>query len=102
MKKIVILILIACSILTLSACTVNWFGETYDAPWYVIAIPIAIIAVAGYFILMNMTFVCPDCNTEFKPKKHHLFVTIHMGRKRLAKCPKCGRFGYCSRKKDVR
>ena len=68
-------------------------GQVFEA-----AIPIAIIAAVGYFILMNMTFVCPDCNTEFKPKKHHLFVTVHMGRKRLAKCPKCGRFGYCDRK----
>ena len=99
MKKIILLILTACSIFTLSSCRVNWFGETYDAPWYVIAIPVAIIAIVGYFILMNITFVCPDCNTEFKPKKHHLFVTIHMGRKRLAKCPKCGRFGYCSKKR---
>ena len=100
MKKIIILILIACSILTLSACTVNWFGETYDAPWYAIAIPIAIVFVAGYFILMNTTFVCPDCNTEFKPKWYQLSVCVHMGRKRLAKCPKCGRFGYCNRKKN--
>ena len=99
MKKITLLILTACSIFTLSSCTVNWFGETYDAPWYVIAIPIAIIAVASYFILMNMTFICPDCNTEFKPKKYHLFVAVHMVHKRLAKCPKCGRFGYFDKKR---
>ena len=101
MKKLLLLIFTLLSTFSLSSCKVNWFGETYDAPWYVIAIPVAIIAVAGYFILMNTTFVCPDCNTEFKPKWYQLSVCVHMGRKRLAKCPKCHRFGYCQRKKDV-
>ena len=102
MKKLIFLLAIFVCAITPCSCTVNWFGETYDAPWYVIAIPIAIIAVVGYFILMNTVFVCPDCNTEFKPKWYQLSVCVHMGRKRLAKCPKCGRFGYCARAKDVK
>ena len=100
MKKILLLSATLMCALTLCSCKVNWFGATYDAPWYVIAIPIAIIALVGYFTLMNTTFICPDCGEEFKPRKHHLFVTIHMGRKRLAKCPKCGRFGYCDKKHE--
>ena len=99
MKKISMICILLVMAAALCSCQVNWFGETAEAPRYAIAIPIAVIMVVGYWILMSSTFVCPDCNTEFKPKWYHLFVTVHFGGKRLAKCPKCGRFGYCARKK---
>ena len=99
MKKVLILFLILTTVFSLTSCTVNWFGGTKDVPWYFIAIPVAIIAIVGYFILMSKTYICPDCGTEFKAKPYHLFVTIHMGRKRIAKCPKCGRTGYCEVKR---
>lgn len=99
MKKILLLSATLVCALILCSCKVNWFGATYDVPWYVIAIPIAIIAVVGYFILMNTTFICPDCGEKFKPKWYQLSVCVHMGRKRLAKCPRCGRFGYCNKTK---
>ena len=81
--------------LSLSSCTVNWFGDTMDVPWYFVAIPIMLIAVFGYIILMAKTYICPLCKTEFKAKPYQLYVTIHMGRRRIAKCPKCGRKGFC-------
>ena len=84
---------------SLSSCKVNWFGDTLDVPWYYIAIPVLLIAVFGYVILMSKTYVCPHCQTEFKAKPHQLYVTIHMGRKRVAKCPKCGRKGFCEVKR---
>ena len=99
MRKLPLTSALALSTLTLTSCKVNWFGESFDAPWYVIAIPVAIIAIAGYFILMNTTFICPDCNTEFKPKWYQLSVTVHFGNKRLVKCPKCGKKGFFERKK---
>ena len=99
MKKVLALIITLTMVLSLSSCTVNWFGGTKDVPWYFVAIPIVLIAVFGYFILMSKTYICPDCGTEFKAKPYHLFVTIHMGRKRIAKCPKCGRTGYCEIKR---
>ena len=83
----------------LCSCEVNWFGSTVDVPWYAIAIPVAVIAVVGYIILMNMTFICPHCQTEFKPKWYQLSICIHMSRNRLAKCPKCGKTSFCKRKK---
>ena len=95
MKKTAFLFALSAATLSLCSCRVNWFGETVDAPWYVVAIPIAVIAVAGYFILMSKTYICPDCETEFQAKPYELSVTVHMGRKRLAKCPCCGRKGFC-------
>ncbi len=99
MKKILALFIVVIMVLSLSSCTVNWFGDTKEVPWYSVAIPILLIAILGYVILMSKTYICPDCKTEFKAKPYHLFVAIHMGRKRIAKCPKCGRIGYCEIKR---
>ena len=81
--------------LSLSSCTVNWFGGTKDVPWYFVAIPVLLIFILGYVILMSKTYICPHCGTEFKAKPHQLYVTIHMGGKRMAKCPTCGKKGFC-------
>ena len=99
MKKAFSFLLISIMTLSLSSCTVNWFGDTSEVPWYYIAIPVLLIAVFGYIIIMSKTYICPHCNTEFKPKPHQLYVTIHMGNKRIAKCPNCGRKGFCEIKK---
>ena len=99
MKKLLALIIVICVTVSLCSCQVNWFTETYDVPWYFIAIPVALIAVLGYFILMNTTFICPYCGTEFKPKWYQLSVSVHMNGKRLAKCPFCQRQSFCERKR---
>ena len=77
MKKLLSLPLFLLPALCLCSCEVNWFGETLDAPWYAIAIPVALIAVVGYFILMSKTYVCPECGTEFKAKPWQLSVMVH-------------------------
>ena len=99
MKKLLLIITSVILTLTLTSCTVNWFGETRDVAWYVVAIPVAIILVLGYIIIMSKTFVCPKCNTEFKPKWYHLDATIHNMDKRVGRCPKCGYKGFCKIKK---
>ncbi len=99
MKKILLLPAVFCLAISLCSCNVNWFRETVDVPWYAIAIPVAILAVVGYIILMNMTFVCPHCGAEFKPKWYQLSVCFHINRSRLAKCPRCGKTSFCERKK---
>ena len=99
MKKLLSCLTTLTVTLSLSSCTVNWFGDTMDVPWYYIAIPASLIAVAGYIILMSKTYVCPHCKTEFKAKPHQLYVTVHMCGKRIAKCPRCGRKGFCKVKK---
>ena len=94
-------VLVGCIVAAvLSSCTVNGFGgNTMEVPWYYLVGLISLIAILGYGILMSKTYICPDCGTEFKAKPYHLFVTIHMGRKRMAKCPKCGRKGFCEIKR---
>ena len=99
MKKAFLIFVISIMALALSSCTVNWFGDTMDVPWYYVAIPVFLIAVFGYIILMSKTYICPHCKTEFKAKPYQLYVTVHMGGKRIAKCPQCGRKGFCETKK---
>ena len=99
MKKVLLLLISLIVVLSLTSCTVNWFGGTREVPWYYVAIPVAVIFILGYFILMSKTYVCPDCGAEFKAKPYQLYVTVHCGRKRLAKCPKCGRKGFCKVKR---
>ena len=99
MKKAFLIFVISITALALSSCTVNWFGDTMDVPWYYVAIPVFLIAVFGYIILMSKTYICPHCKTEFKAKPYQLYVTVHMGGKRIAKCPQCGRKGFCETKK---
>ena len=99
MKKMLLIFVILITTLSLSSCTVNWFGDIMDVPWYFIAIPVFVIGVLGYIILMSKTYICPHCKTEFNAKPYQLYVTVHMGRKRIAKCPQCGRKGFCEIKK---
>ena len=99
MKKTISIFVLLATTLSLSSCAVNWFGDTMDVPWYYIAIPVALVAVPGYMILMSKTYICPHCKTEFKAKPYQLYVTIHMCGKRIAKCPKCGRKGFCEIKR---
>ena len=99
MRKLCLCILALAVTLSLTACTVNWFGGTVDVPWYYVAIPVLLIAICGYSILMSKTYICPHCKTEFKAKPYQLYVTIHMGGKRLAKCPNCQKKSFCNIKK---
>lgn len=99
MKKAFLFSVLSTITLSLTSCTVNWFGGRLDVPWFFVAIPVVAIFVFGYLILMSKTYICPHCKTEFKAKPYQLYVTIHMGRKRVAKCPNCGRKGFCEIKK---
>ena len=99
MKKVVLFSVLLAAVLSLTSCTVNWFGDTLDVPWYYVAIPVALIFILGYFILMSRTYICPHCGTEFKAKPYQLYVTVHFNGKRIAKCPRCGKKGFCKVKR---
>ena len=99
MKKFCLCILALALTLSLTACTVNWFGDTAETPWYTLAILIVLIALCACGLVMSRTFVCPRCNTEFKPKPYQLYTTVHMNRKRLAKCPSCKKIHFCETKR---
>ena len=94
MKKLSLAAVLMLTALLLAGCEVNWFGRTEEVAWYVIAIPVAIVAVVGYVILMTRTYVCPKCGHEFHPRWYQLSVMVHLGRKRLATCQKCRHTGY--------
>ena len=97
MKKISLLANLYILTLLLSGCRVNWFDRSYDVPWYVVAVPAAIILILAHIHIMSGTYICPSCGTEIKPKWYHLFTYVHNGDERVAKCPKCGRTGFCKR-----
>ena len=99
MKKVIFAVLILACILSLTSCKVNWFGEKVDVEWYVVAVPVTVLFVVIYFLLISTTFVCPNCKEEFKPKWYDLSVCVHLNKKRIVKCPKCGRRGFCEQKK---
>ena len=99
MKKIWMILLLLMLSLSLTSCKVNWFTTTVEVPWYVIAIPVALLLIVSYVILMRHVFVCPHCKTEFKAKPYQLYVTIHLNGKRMAKCPHCGKKSFCEIKR---
>ena len=99
MKKIFLFFAVLAATLSLSSCKVNWFGSKVDVDWYFVVIPVVLIFIVSYIILMSKTYTCPHCRTNFKAKPHQLYTTIHMGGKRIAKCPNCGRKGFCKVKR---
>ena len=103
MKNFLLALITICSTLALTSCHVNWFGSSYDVPWYYVVLPtalfIVIVSVAAYWTIFSRTYVCPECKTEIKPKWNDFSICIHMNGKRVAKCPHCGRKGFCAVKK---
>lgn len=103
MKKLLLCLVTLCSFMMLTACQVNWFGEKIEAPWYLVVLPTALVVIVtvliAYVTIFSRTYVCPDCKTEIKPKWNDFSICIHMNGKRIAKCPTCGRKGFCERKK---
>lgn len=59
----------------------------------VIAIGLAVWITRYYFQKVN--YVCPNCNTEFKPKFWAAFWGRHNIRARYLVCPACGQKNYC-------
>ena len=99
MKKYLLLLVTAISVLSLTSCTVNWFGDTLDVPWYFVVIPVLFVFVVLYIAIILATYVCPQCKTEIRPKWYDLSICFHFGNKRVVKCPKCGRKGFCEKKR---
>ena len=99
MKKAFLAFLLASSTSMLTSCKVNYFHKSVDVPWYYVVLPVTFIFIVTYIVLMSKSYICPRCNTVFKAKPHQLYVTVHFGNQRIAKCPHCGRKGFCRVKK---
>lgn len=100
MKRRILSILTVCfTMLSLTSCKVNWFDKQYDVPWWVIAVPVlvfsAIALFAGGKYIASKKYVCPQCQTSFHPKWWQAMFSIHMNDDRVFKCPHCGRKGFC-------
>lgn len=102
MKKILFIILTILLVLPLVACEINWFGDTVEVEWYYIIVPIIIICIVGYIIMMRSYYECAHCGAIFRPKWYHFFVALHFCKKRLVKCPHCGKTSYSRRIKNKR
>lgn len=99
MRKTKFLITLVICTMLLSGCKVNWFGESYDVPWYAVALPIAVIFIIAHIHIMSGLYICPNCGAEIKCKWYHFHMYMHLGGKRFAKCPNCNWKGFCKRKK---
>lgn len=67
--------------------------------WYpfIIGFLIAVIVVFGEFnhLYGNVSYLCPECHTEFKPRKREVFFANHTPRTRKLSCPLCNRKMWC-------
>ena len=106
MKKILLSIFTIAIMLTLCSCEVHFFNLRYDVPWWVIAIPTAVVLiltfVIGGIVLSKNEYICPHCNHTFKPKWHRVGFSVHLNSDRVLKCPNCKSRGLChiKRKKE--
>ena len=98
MRKWLSIVISVFLMLSLTGCTVNWFDGQCDVPWFVVAIPVAIVFVIAHIHVMSGTYVCPECGTEFKPKWYQISAYLHFMGERLIKCPNCKKTSFCKRK----
>ena len=98
MKTIRLLCIALCTSFFLTSCTVNWGTTHFDVHWSVITIPVILILLIAHLVIIRKTYICPDCQTEFRPKWYEISSWLHIGAKRAMKCPHCHRKGFFSPK----
>ena len=103
-KLSLIFVIISSLLLSLTSCKVNWFGEQIDTPWYAVAIPVAVLAIAiliiGKLTFSKKKYICPECKTLFAVKWWKALFALHYNSDRVLKCPHCGRCGFCKVSED--
>ena len=99
MKKFLTLAALPLLLLSLTSCEVHWFGQSYDAPWYVIALITAVINIPTILLtgyrLSRKTYRCSKCAMTFHPRFSTVAISIHIGSRRVLRCPRCGHKGLC-------
>jgi len=58
-------------------------------------VAIAIAVWISRYYYKNTNYICPNCNSEFKPKFWAAFFGAHNPRARKLVCPVCGKKDYC-------
>ncbi|MCD8915943.1 MerR family transcriptional regulator [Staphylococcus simulans] len=61
------------------------------------AIPFRMLFAAGFtaYYYQKVSYVCPNCQTVFKPKLSHMIFANHTFKTRRLTCPHCGETHYC-------
>lgn len=60
----------------------------------IIAILIMAVGIIRYYF-NNIQYICPNCNTIFKPKFWKMFWANHNWKARKLTCPNCGKTDFC-------
>lgn len=65
--------------------------------WFILGMIIVILGAAGltWYYYTETAYICPNCNTEFKPKFWKSFWAKHNPRARKLTCPNCKQTDYC-------
>lgn len=67
--------------------------------WQPFAIGMPIVILLGILItwmyIKNTDYICPECNTQFKPSAKEFIFANHTPKTRKLKCPNCFYDGYC-------
>ena len=73
--------------------------EYFNNLWWTIVVSlilfIGLIIITFYFYIKASEFVCPKCNTQFKPKANSTIWAIHTITKRYLRCPHCQEKSWC-------
>ena len=64
---------------------------------FVIGIPFVILLgiLMTWIYFKNTNYICPECNTSFKPSLKDFLFSKHTPKTRKLKCPHCHYHGYC-------
>ncbi len=75
--------------------------ETTTSPWVTLFFIFLgfVICIFTHIYLVTRKYRCPRCAHVFRPKWNQFSIAIHNGDERVAKCPKCGRKGFCPRER---
>jgi len=77
--------------------TLIWAIRKNDWIPFIFAIFVVILMAMwlSKFYYKNTNYICPNCNSEFKPKFWEAFFGAHNFRARKLVCPVCGKKNYC-------
>lgn len=67
--------------------------------WLPFAVTMGLLLVCAWFMVSywykRISYICPECHTEFKPKKKEAFLAFHTAKTRKLTCPCCSRKIWC-------
>lgn len=67
--------------------------------WWPFPVALVFVVIAGMWMVLtygaHVTYLCPVCGAEFRPKLGAFFVSNHTPRTRKLTCPCCGQKDWC-------